>query len=177
MPNLDEIISSNLAKYQDILELSFSQFLFERGASGKTQKNYISDINHFLSWTVLTIQAHNIPLPTTHTELINLITPHIMEQYKHFLLANHIPAATTNRRLSALRTFGAFCQSQGWWADNPANILINVPIEKRTADPTSELLQAFRADLAREGASKVTIKNYTSDIRQFLHWLSQQTTA
>lgn len=176
MPNLDEIISSNLAKYQDILELSFSRFLSERGASGKTQKNYCSDINHFLGWTVLTIQSHNIPLPATHTELISLITPHIVEQYQHFLLANRIPTATINRRLSALRTFGAFCQSQGWWSDNPTNILINVPMEKQITDPMAELLITFCADLAREGASKVTIKNYSSDIRQFLHWVETQKT-
>ena len=176
MPNPDDIISSNLAKYQDILELSFSRFLSERGASGKTQKNYCSDINHFLGWTVLTIQSRNVPIPATHSELIGLITPHIMEQYKHFLLANHIPAATTNRRLSALRTFGAFCQSQGWWHDNPTNILINVPMEKQTLDPMTEMLITFRADLAREGASRVTIKNYASDIRQFLHWVETQKT-
>ena len=91
MPNPDDIISSNLAKYQDILELSFSRFLSERGASGKTQKNYCSDISHFLGWTVLTIQSRNVPIPATHTELIGLMIGYPVDTY----VRNIVTAGTT----------------------------------------------------------------------------------
>ncbi len=163
---------SNLATYQDILESSFAEFLKARGSSVKTQKNYQSDLRYFFSWVSLTIQSQNATLPSSHLEFLHRITPHTLEQYKHFLVANRIPAATINRRLSTLRTFGAFCQAHQWWQEDPTVILTNVALQPAPHDATQEMLAAFRADLAREGASRVTIKNYSSDVKQFLHWLS-----
>lgn len=174
MDNASEIMWSNLATYQDILESSFSEFLKIRGTSVKTQKNYRSDLRYFFSWVSLTIQSQNISLPSSHLEFLRNITPHTLEQYKHFLVANQIPAATINRRLSTLRTFGAFCQAHQWWQEDPTVILTNVTLQSIPRDETREMLTAFRADLAREGASKVTIKNYSSDVKQFLHWVKMQ---
>lgn len=174
MDNVSEIMLSNLATYQDILETAFAEFLKTRGSSVKTQKNYQSDLRYFFSWVSLTIQSQNSLLPSSHQEFVGAITPHALEQYKHFLVANQIPASTINRRLSALRTFGAFCEAQGWWVENPTHILLNVPHAPRSQNPMEEMLADFRRDLAREGASKVTIRNYASDVRQFLHWMESQ---
>lgn len=174
MDNSSEIMWSNLAQYQDNLESSFSAFLQSRGSSKATRKNYTSDLRYFFSWITLTIQSTNALLPQTPEEFIATMNPHTLEQYKHFLVANRIPAATINRRLSALRSFGALCLSHKWWQEDPTVILTNVAPARVQRDATQEMLTAFRADLAREGASKVTIKNYTSDVRQFLHWLEGQ---
>ena len=169
-----EIIWSNVANYQDVLESSFVEYLVSQNLAVKTQKNYKSDIRHFFSWITLTIQSQNLDIPQSHHEFLNLVSPQLLGQYKHFLLVNRIPAATINRRLSAIRAFGTFCQSKGWFAENPTTILTNVAIESTPKDVITEMLNAFRSDLAREGASKVTIKNYTSDVNQFLKWMEQQ---
>ena len=167
-----EIIWSNLANYQDILESSFAQFLVSRGSAVKTQKNYCSDIRHFFSWVTLTIQSQNLDIPQSHQQFLQMITPDILGKYRHFLLVNRIPAATINRRLSTVRLFCEFAKQNGWRNDNPAAILTNVPLEAKPKDELRQLLHHFQSDLAREGASKVTIKNYTSDVNQFLHWIA-----
>ncbi len=174
MGNVMEIIWSNLATYQDILESSFAEFLISRKHAVKTQKNYCSDIRHFFSWVTLTIQSQNLDIPQSHTQFLQTITPDMMAKYKHFLLANHIPAATINRRFSTIRLFCEFAHMHGWRRDNPATILTNVPLEPKANDDLSQLIAHFRSDLAREGASKVTIKNYTSDVNQFLRWIEQR---
>ncbi len=172
MGNVIEIIWSNLANYQDILESSFAEFLVSKKHAVKTQKNYRSDIRHFFSWITLTIQSQNLDIPQSHTQFLQLITPSLLAKYKHFLLVNHVPTATINRRLSSIRLFCEFAKYNGWRPDNPAVTLTNVPMESKPKDELGQLLEQFRSDLARDGASNVTIKNYTSDVAQFLKWVS-----
>src|SRR5574341_578688 len=172
MGNVMEIIWSNLANYQDILESSFAEFLINRKHAVKTQKNYRSDIRHFFSWITLTIQSQNLDIPQSHQQFLALVTPDLLTKYIHFLVANHIPAATINRRLSAIRLFCEFTKRQGWRRDNPTAILTNVPIGSKPKNDRLKILTHFRSDLARDGASKATIKNYTNDVNQFLKWIA-----
>ncbi len=165
----------NVAYYLDNVEISFTDFLEHQGASVKTRKNYKSDARHFLGWFVLALQSKLGSLPRSHSKFIRLITPRMIEEYKRFLLDNTIPVSTINRRLSTIRSFFHFCQLQGWISSNPTNLLANIPLIKKNIrmDPHN-LLDAFRRDLAAEGASKATVKNYVSDVRQFLAWLDQK---
>lgn len=156
----------NVLSYLDVLEDAFSEFLRHEGASEKTRKIYKTDTKHFLHWviSVATSSFHTIPM--THKKLISLITPKLIREYKHSLETNSIPMATTNRRLSGVQSFLNFCQTQGWIEGNPAIGL------KATLAPQG-LLKLFHQDLSREGAARSTIKNYLSDVRQFLDWLDK----
>lgn len=172
--DLLKIIASNLASYQAIFENALIDFLKQEGTSEKTLKNYRSDLRHFLSWSVLTIQSNTGHLPQSHLEFTTLITPHLLESYKHFLAENKIPIATINRRLSTMRIFCRACIARGWLSYNPATKLQNLTPVKPPKNEIEEVLRIFRNDLERDGASKVTIKNYASDVKQFLLWLQNQ---
>jgi len=151
----------------------FVSFLKETGASEKTRKNYRSDARYFLNWLIFTVESQLGMIPRSHVTLVRLVTPELIEQYKRFLLANSIPASTINRRLSTIRTLFSFCQNMEWVTTNPARVS-HIPIRKTRSDDPHDLLDAFRRDLAEQGASKATVKNYMSDVRQFLDWIARQ---
>lgn len=167
------ITLSNVPYYQAILEETFLSYLAKQGASERTRKNYRCDMLHFIRWTIMTIQNYQLPPPSSHQELLGYITPEFLSDYRQCLRKNGIPTATINRRLSTIRTFFRCCLSHGWIQKNPAESLSNVLLKVEEAT-TDEMLAQFSQDLAREGASKVTIRNYLSDARKFLFWLERQ---
>lgn len=145
--------ASNVAYYLDVVISSFSDFLEHRGISVKTRKNYKSDARQFLRW-------FNKPL--------NGITARHINEYKQFF-SKTTPAATVNRRLSTMRTFFAFCLASGIISEDPTIKLTSFP---DYLNPKI-LLRHFQANLEREGAAKATVKNYGTDVRQFLTWVTQ----
>lgn len=165
---------SNLLNYQTILEEAFCKFLLNQGASKKTQRNYRTDLHHFLNWVVLTIPTTTNHLLASTAGLLAVITPELLENYKRLLVENHVPLSTVNRRLSSVRAFCRACQAYGWLNHNPAASLQNLTKEKTKESQLEKILELFRHDLKHEGASKVTIKNYASDVKQFLTWLQNQ---
>lgn len=166
---------SNVPYYLDNIEVSFLEYLKDRGASVKTRKNYRSDARHFLGWFILTLQSKSATLPSSLDQFIRLISPKMIDQYKRYLLDNHIPTSTINRRLSTIRSFFHFCQSQGWITTSPAQNLAAIPLKKSAEMSNSfTLLESFKQALIVEGASRATVKNYGSDIRQFLNWLEKK---
>jgi len=157
---------------------SFKAYLKVKGASPNTIKNYLADLNHFLAWLELTLKGQNIALDRSLPELfIRYFEPNYLAKYKNYLVQNQLPAATVNRRLSTLRTFGGFCLSQAWITENPAKKLTNVSLEQKTVDSRqkTEILEEFKQSLEEEKASPFTIKNYLADIRNFLTWVELAT--
>lgn len=169
--NSFEINWSNLANYQAFLETEFSEFLNQQGAAAKTRKNYRTDLRHFFSWTILTIQSSQNHLVTSPSDFLFLLTPRFLENYRRFLIVNRISRNTINRRLSTIRAFIRCCLQRGWLKDNPTLMLQNLPGVKSPTNPWQEILELFVADLRRSGASKGTIKNYSSDVKRFFTWL------
>ncbi|MBI3385624.1 site-specific integrase [Candidatus Gottesmanbacteria bacterium] len=167
---MNQVNVSNISSYLDVLENGFINFLADRGTSEKTRKNYRSDTRHFLGWAQLTIESNFRRFPTTHIEFLTALTPDVVGEYKKYLLQNRIPASTVNRRLSAIRNFFRFCLAQSWIKKNPTENLTGVSSAHRKY-AMEELLSAFGRDLVAEGASKVTVKNYTNDVQQFLDWM------
>lgn len=153
MRKINKLNASNVPYYLDDIEMSFVVFLQKDGASVKTRKNYKSDVRHFLRW-------FNRPIKS--------ITPTHINEYKKYFSSN-TPQATLNRRLSTMRTFFSFCLESGLIATNPSRTITNVskPFNTKT------LLEDFAYDLQNEGASKATVKNYVSDVRQFFAWFSR----
>ncbi len=141
------------------LPKQFESYLKEESkVSGKTLRNYRSDLGHFLSWS-------------NHAEdIVPHFTGLLVANYKSYHIENKIPEGTTNRRLSTLRNFGKFLVKSGHLAENPAQLLNNLlkaPVKKSTGS----ILGEFEVHLKEEGVSKATLKNYLSDVRQFLAWV------
>ncbi len=156
---------SNAASYLDILEILFVQFLTRKGASEKTRRNYKSDIRHFLGWAQLTIESSVGTAPKTHTEFLSFLTPTVVATYKTYLLTNHVPVATVNRRLSTIRNFFRFCKQENLMKKNPAESLEGIS--------SVNLIGEFEKKLAQDGASPQTIRQYAYDVKEFLAWLEQ----
>lgn len=160
------------------LPKSFELYLKSQGASPLTIKNYISDFNHFWGWFLLILKSRAKPgsrfivyEEKTH-QLVNQITPQLINDYKNFLVVNKIPIRTINRRLSTLRKFGKFCISQAWLKSNPAKKVKNATLnEKKQKTESERILKKYEESLKKEKTSLVTIKNYLSDLRHFLGFI------
>lgn len=165
---------------------TFAQYLTVEGNSPITIKNYLSDLNHFLAWMEITLKSKNLPYSEGESFFISrYFNTELVQNYRAYLLSNEIPTATVNRRLSTLRTFGKFCLSQGWVKENPTNTLSNqnplrpVPYGTGTTRGTQSeaVIKQFKTYLEKEKTSaghltsSNTIKNYISDIREYLVWL------
>ena len=144
----------------------FKNYLKTQKVSSVTIKNYVADINNFFNWLERKTQ---IKYQVAGTAVFGLFTKETIEEYKKDQTA---PLSTVNRRLSALRKFGSFIQSQGWINNNPASQITNSEREiKKKA--SKDILNDFKQDLKEENISAVTIKNYMSDLRHFLGWLKE----
>jgi len=145
-------------------EASFKKFLLAENVSPITLKSYLSDLRHFLGWTILKLKAQNkknfenlSPL-----EFLNQIDESLVEEYKNYLVVNAIPAKTINRRLSTLRKFFSFCISQGWLKENPAKKIQNLKLN------IDSIISSFALSLEKENLDQKTIKSYLEVVQEFL---------
>ncbi len=124
---------SNLPDYQSVIEKPFLGFLLEQGASHITRKNYRTDMQKFMSWIVSAyrIESHE-RLALTY---VQAVTPEVLERYKTTQVAEQVPIATINRRLSALRIFFTCALIQKWRTTNPTTNMRNIP--KKNIDVTA----------------------------------------
>ncbi|HVA96365.1 MAG TPA: site-specific integrase [Candidatus Acidoferrales bacterium] len=133
--------------------------------SSITIKNYLSDIRKFISWYQLTFNQIFSP---------DELTSKIIAQYQSDIQSgDHLSLAaarSTKRYISSLRRFAAFLEDSGAIMINPFSVNQQKPIH---TDPL--FLNEFKSFLFTEHASKLTIKNYLVDIRQFLAWLERVT--
>lgn len=174
---MDDLILSNVFDYQAFLENIFNNFLIEQHVSAITRKNYRSDLRNFFNWIIETIQSTDKNLPQNLEQLIARVSTEQLEDYKRELLLNQTPQATINRRLSSLRMLFRYAQIKNWITDSPMlsirNIAITSPVEKSK----HKLMANFKDSLTAEGASEITVKNYLSDVSEFLDWLSHEPSA
>lgn len=145
------------------------------GYSPITIKNYLSDLRHFLGWSVFKLKVKDEKLKIDKlppNEFVFLIDKPLVEEYKKYLVSNKIPLKTVNRRLSTLRKFFSFCIDQGWIRENPAKKVTNINLSKKSTPDDrqieSNLLQQFHQHLLKENLDPLTIKSYLDDVREFL---------
>jgi len=114
--------------------------------------------------------ASHFNLPTSDfLSLLKHVTPRVLEDYKIYLTSNNVPLKTINRRFSSLRRFGEFCLAQNWITENHFDTLRNISLNQPF--PENEFhLGEFKNELWKKGSTKLTIKNYLNDVRQFLKW-------
>ena len=148
----------------------FKLYLQIQRSSTLTVKNYVIDVNHFLSWLA---QKTGIKHQIVGKAIFGLFTIETIVEYKQNLLQDRTPLSTINRRLSALRKFGQFGLKQGWLTENPAEKVANATLKQdvRWETQDEKILENFQKHLEKEKVSPLTIKNYLSDLRHFLSWL------
>lgn len=153
------------------LPTKFEEYLkTELQVSGKTLRNYRADLSHFLGWATLHLSSRGINIQSPDS-IIPHFTSFVVASYKGYHLENKIPESTTNRRLSTLRNFGRFLAKINLVSQNPTELVTNI---KKTISPEEKInaiVHDFEKDLKKEGISSVTLKNYISDVRQFLLWV------
>lgn len=148
------------------LPQEFQSFLEgSKSLTDQSIKNYVSDINIFLDWLASNLQEPEItPSHITSASILS---------YRNELNNSRQPIAVKNRYLSSLRRFGHFLFVTKLSAVNPAAHLSNVDAAGTTTS-TKQILAAFKHDLNKQNLSPSTIKNYLSDVKQYLSWVQNQ---
>ncbi len=150
----------------------FLKYLASLKISGKSLKNYKSDVYHFTAWIILKVRTYGAYIENL-TEAVPFLNKTLVSEYKNYLLENSIPVRTVNRRLSTLRHLAKhLLASQVLDFDFMAGVE-NIAQTKKAAFSSHPLVSGFKSFLEAEKVSSNTIKNYMSDIRQFLTWLEQ----
>lgn len=153
---------------------SYKKYLQNENIAPGSIRSYISDVRHFLGWLILFLKTNRISTELTSVDeqilfLLKHVNQKTLSAYRIYLSSNDTPEKTQNRRFSSLRRFGSFCVSQNWVNENPFDILRNV--SQGTPYPENKYhLAEFRNHLWKNNAGKLTIKNYLSDIKQYLAW-------
>ncbi len=145
----------------------FKDFLLtEKNKPSKvTIKNYVSDIRRFIQWYEI---AYTRPF------IASALTSEVIATFQNATQNNSNNStsapSSTKRYISSLRKFCRFLEHSGAIKANP--FTIPEPV-KPPEDPW--LLKGFKSFLISQKASKLTIKNYIIDIKQFLLWLEKVT--
>ena len=148
-----EAPKTHLAKTANIT----SQTTANNPLSPSSVKNYVSDINHFLNWLTLALKTKTIqPIHITHENITNYQAS----------LQKTIPPATINRKNTSLRRFGEFLKTTKLLPANPTQTLQNNPLRPSL----NQVLNKFIIHLKSEKLTPSTIKNYVSDVKNYLLW-------
>lgn len=167
-------------KFSSILNSSircFRLFLDSENISKGSIRSYVSDVRFFLNWFTSFLVTNrifsfdqNIDEISTVLKRVNQMT---LDAFKNYQVDKNVPLKTINRRFSSLRRFGLFSQAQNWSSENPFDTLKNISISKPFPEDKHHFTE-FEVDLWKNGATKLTIKNYMSDVRQFVSWSEKQ---
>lgn len=120
-------------------------------------KNYISDVKYFFGWISTTRTADISPAA--------VLTPASLEEFKSFLLANHLPTRTINRRLSSLRSFCEFLISQNIIHTDPSRHIRNY---SNKAPAEADVLGKFLVSLRAQGVSNDDLAQVHTDVQEFI---------
>lgn len=140
----------------------FTQFLLsqKKPVSRLTIKNYKADLKHFILWFEKEFNNNFTP---------QQVTPQIIEIYKN---TKSVSPRSMDRHLSTLRKFFSFTNQEGLISENPFQQLSTLNSQLPTpVDPWK--LTDFKNYLYVTNTSSLTIKNYVSDIEQFLSWIGK----
>ncbi len=156
----------------DIIRKEFSKYLDTLGVTPKSHKNYRSDLSHFLGWLILRLRSYGSYVETL-TEAVPFLNKNIATEYKNYMIENSQPIGSVNRRLSTLRHLSRFMVAtqivNSDFTTGIENIAQNRPAPKMSFD----IVDDFKVFLEAEKVSSSTLKNYVSDVRQFLSWLDE----
>lgn len=171
--NLEAKLYSSVSSFISETLKNFRSFLNAEEISKGSVRSYLSDVHHFLNWLENFLRNNHLlgftNSPPDFNVLLGHINQKVLEAYKGYQISNNTPVKTINRRFSSLRRFGEFCKSQNWCTSNPFETLRNISIVHPFPEDRYHLTE-FRTELWKNGASKLTTKNYLNDIKQFIQW-------
>jgi len=152
---------------------SFRDYLISDKISSGSVRSYVSDCRYFFVWLISYLKTQNTanfgPEKKSVSVVLSQINPKVLENYKKHLIKNYVPQKTVNRRFSSLRKLGEFCLAKSILKKNYFDTLKN--INSKIPFPESKYhLAEFKTALQKNKLSKITVKNYLSDVRQFLSW-------
>lgn len=156
----------------DKITKKFTQYLSSQDISKKSLKNYKSDVSHFTAWLIFKTRSWGVYAEKL-AEAVPFISPTTAPEYLEYLTRNDIPESTINRRLSTLRHLGDFLLASQILDFNFMDGISNVSTQDQKEEEHPIILE-FEKHLGGEDVSKNTIKNYKSDVRQFIEWLEQR---
>jgi site-specific recombinase XerD len=157
-------------KNSDIVRENFVSYLKSRGLSLASHKNYKSDLVHFMGWVILKIRSIGAYVESL-TEIVPFLNSGTGSEYKSYMIGNHIPVKTINRRLSTLRHLSHFLFSSDHLEADFMKNVENVSGSIGQKSAVNPIVNDFQIYLEAQKISKNTIKNYISDIHQFLRWV------
>lgn len=153
-----------------MLQNQFENYISSLGISPKSFKNYKSDFSHFFGWAILKLKSFGTYIEEL-SELVPFLNSNFVREYQSFMLDNSSPVKTINRRLSTLRHLSNFLIKSQLADEDFMSEIQNVGTSAKKRTFSTSLIEGFSAHLEAEKVSRNTIKNYQSDIRQFLAWL------
>jgi site-specific recombinase XerD len=159
-----------LKNQTDSTQRDFSKYLESLGISKKSHKNYRSDLSHFTGWAILKIRSFGSYVENL-TEALPFLGSSLAAEYKNYMIENATPTKTANRRLSTLRHLARFLVATQLTDFDFMEHIENISTGKTTHVLTTPVIDGFKSFLEAEKVSKSTVKNYVSDVRQFLVWL------
>lgn len=154
----------------------FSSYLTDRNMSANTRKNYLADLRSFFRWMSDSNVLPDLKEAQTIKEFLQPITQDLLQNYRQSLLLSNTPIATTNRKLTTLRTFFLFASINTYVHDNPTVGLQNVSsLSSKLDDATLDtFLNEYETD---QKHAHTWIASDRTDILSFFRWYREQVTA
>ncbi len=156
----------------DFIKKDFLNYLHDLGISAKTHKNYKSDLSHFTGFIILKIRSFGSYIESL-SDALPFLNQKLAEEYKNYMTENSVPRKTINRRLSTLRHLSKFLLTKGSLDFDFMQGIENTSGGSSQKPAFHTTLASFKAHLESEKVSQNTVKNYVSDVRQFLAWLEK----
>ena len=156
----------------DTLKKDFIEYLSSLGVSTTSLKNYKSDVSHFLGWSILKVRSFGSYIESL-SELLPFLSSNLIAEYKKYLVENATPDKTINRRLSTLRHLARFLNKTQIINSDFMDGIENISAAALIKIANHPLIDEFKSYLQAQKISHNTIKNYTSDIKQFMGWLEK----
>ena len=129
---------------------SFKTWLISKSYSSSTVRNYLTDVNKYISY-----------LQSKIDDLSSIFSPDSVSQY----LTTIQKDPNINRYLSSLSKFFQFAIDQHLISVDP----LKKAQKPKTSTPT-DILVDYQSFLSKKHFSTSTIKNYLNDIQQFIDW-------
>lgn len=147
----------------ELLNYYQNYLLQDKKTAKATVKNYIADVRKFISWYEIRYNLAFTPKSVTKAVADEYLTSGSNAVSGNVFTAS---ASSVKRYGSSLRKFYQFLQRHNLATSNPFEL---TPVYKQLeSDPWH--IKEFKNYLILSNISKVTLKNYLIDVRQFTEW-------
>lgn len=129
-----------------------------RGASKNTAKNYVADVKRYIAW----YESH-----FTSRFNVKRINDESISLYRAHLKKLNYSDVSRERFIASIKNFFNYLKTKGLITSSPFDN--EILLSKQPKD--SFLMHEFKVHLLGKKLSKVSIKNYLADLKQFTEWV------